>query len=90
MRVILALSCLLLFSQTAHAIVIVGSRGGAKSQWSQQICKKNGYDQDRNQLWTCRSNKKGGGEKPIMRCHYVERSNLKMVYCSDGSKIRVP
>lgn len=78
----------IIFSSDAHARFYFGGGGrGGSSPYSDERCKPIGMDEKGEALWRCLERKKGKGEKPVMRCHTIQRTHVKMIYCSDGSKI---
>lgn len=90
-RLIAAALIALSTATNANAIVIIGHGGKSSgSDYSRQTCKPIGRDEDGERLWRCREpQQRGKGEKPVMNCKYIARTHIKMVYCSDGTKITV-
>jgi len=91
-RLLISLSLLCVTADGAQAIVFALGRSGSPSRdpYSTQVCKPVGVDENGERLWQCREPiGRGNGVKPVMRCSYVARTHIKMVYCSDGTSFRV-
>lgn len=91
MKRLIASVILLCVAHDAQAVVIYGRSGSpSRSPYSTQVCKPVGVDENGERLWQCREPiGRGKGVKPVMRCHYVARTHIKLVYCSDGTSFRI-